>query len=539
MTDSLMDSCKRDRGYVIALMVVGVVWTVGYAILTRHVWEDFLITFRHSENMALGRGLTYNVGTRVHGFTSPLGVLLPGVFHWAVGREGDFLPALWAFRAVSSAAFAGTLVLVFLAVKAATGKANAGLAAAGLILLDPKSVDYSTNGQETALMLFWVAMGVWLSLKPVSGRWRWWAVMIAGLQWTRPDGFVFAGALLGANLVFALEPRRQAMVAIVKAGLLGLAMYLPWLAWATWYYGSPVPQTVLAKFVRATVKEEVWTHHIWPLKVLQLVWGMSAQTYFPIREWPWHMWVVCLVIGATALVGFGSWAPRLGRLASVSFLLAVMYLAFMRPAFPWYFPPAALLAFVSIAAMLGAFVRRPLWRRIILLASGLIIIERGWFVWESGRQLAAQQEIVEEGVRKQVGLYLRERMKPGDRVYCEALGYIGYYSQAVMRDFPGLASPEVTDVLRKEPHFAAPVKVMHPEWIALRPAEVPLMDWLGDFRDQYKAVKEFNHLREVMWSDIYGEAYLTADAVFTVYHRRDLAAEEVELMPITRDAIEP
>ena len=50
---------------------------LGYALYTDHIWEDFFITFRHSENLARGDGLVYQPGERVHGFTSPLGVLLP------------------------------------------------------------------------------------------------------------------------------------------------------------------------------------------------------------------------------------------------------------------------------------------------------------------------------------------------------------------------------------------------------------------------------------------------------------------------------
>ena len=47
-----------------------------YTLYTNHIWEDFFITFRHSQNLCEGKGLVYNEGERVHGFTSPLGVLL-------------------------------------------------------------------------------------------------------------------------------------------------------------------------------------------------------------------------------------------------------------------------------------------------------------------------------------------------------------------------------------------------------------------------------------------------------------------------------
>lgn len=40
-----------------------------YAIYTDHAWEDFFITFRFSRNLVEGKGLVYQPGERVHGFT--------------------------------------------------------------------------------------------------------------------------------------------------------------------------------------------------------------------------------------------------------------------------------------------------------------------------------------------------------------------------------------------------------------------------------------------------------------------------------------
>src|SRR5579871_1010837 len=42
---------------------------LGYAAYTGHIWEDYFITFRYSQNLVEGQGLVYNPGERVHGFT--------------------------------------------------------------------------------------------------------------------------------------------------------------------------------------------------------------------------------------------------------------------------------------------------------------------------------------------------------------------------------------------------------------------------------------------------------------------------------------
>ena len=96
----------------------------GYAFYTGHVWEDFLITFRHSQNLCEGNGLVYRPGERVHGFTSPLGTLLPALCHLATGQR-SYLAALWLFRVMSALAFVGAGLLLLRAVgEAGTGRSR-------------------------------------------------------------------------------------------------------------------------------------------------------------------------------------------------------------------------------------------------------------------------------------------------------------------------------------------------------------------------------------------------------------------------------
>ncbi|HVJ81291.1 MAG TPA: hypothetical protein VNC50_09500, partial [Planctomycetia bacterium] len=84
----------RERTLVLLLAAAT---PLAYVLYTGQVWEDYFITFRHSRNLAEGNGLVFQPGERVHGFTSPLGVLLPAAFHFVAGNPDSFLPALWMF----------------------------------------------------------------------------------------------------------------------------------------------------------------------------------------------------------------------------------------------------------------------------------------------------------------------------------------------------------------------------------------------------------------------------------------------------------
>src|SRR5262249_29250347 len=88
-----------DIAWFVPLALLG---CLGYALYTGHVWEDYLITFRFSKILVDGHGLVYNLGERLHGFTSPLGVLLPALGYWLTGNDQS---ALWFFRVLSIAAF--------------------------------------------------------------------------------------------------------------------------------------------------------------------------------------------------------------------------------------------------------------------------------------------------------------------------------------------------------------------------------------------------------------------------------------------------
>src|SRR5436309_15467029 len=101
----------------VLFVLAAVAVPTAYTLYTNHVWEDFFITFRHSQNLCAGKGLVYNEGERVHGFTSPLGVLLPALCHTLTGAE-SYVPALALFRGLSIAAFVGGLVLLWYAVPA-------------------------------------------------------------------------------------------------------------------------------------------------------------------------------------------------------------------------------------------------------------------------------------------------------------------------------------------------------------------------------------------------------------------------------------
>src|SRR5215216_747603 len=115
------------RRFTLALFAAALVIPLAFAFYTGHLWEDFFITFRISQNLVAGNGLVFQPGERVHTFTSPLGTLLPAACSAIFGGRND-PAAIWLFRIVCCAFLASAIVLlVRAAIEWGFGKFGAGV----------------------------------------------------------------------------------------------------------------------------------------------------------------------------------------------------------------------------------------------------------------------------------------------------------------------------------------------------------------------------------------------------------------------------
>jgi hypothetical protein len=504
---------------IVAVLAIAV--TAGYIGATGQVWEDFLITFRYSQNLIEGKGLVYNEGERVHGFTSPLGVLLPAFFY-ALLRDGSYEKSLLCFRILSILAYAGGGLITVRALHRAYPQSRGTRMAFMLFyLLEAKSVAFSTNGMETALMLLFMGCGLALLMEPE----RWWArgFCWAGLLWTRPDGCVFVAALAATDLAFAGTLRRRLLYSLLRSALVASLLYAPWIAWAWSYYSSPIPNTLLAK---ARPPGMAWT------KVLHRMYvafpdraaEVFTPVYYPVTwnepEWINYAAHVLGIFCATYwLVPGGS---RLGRSASFCFALLGVYLSFVEMAFPWYFPPMALCGLIAmtdaIGRLYGATHHPALGRGLAVFLTVAVAGGMGCLLGMTAWQMRVQQREVEAGNRERVGLWLRERVRSDENVFVEALGYIGYFSGARMVDWPGLISPQVIQLRRTQQlDYSSVVDALAPDWVVARPNQIPQGAY---FRQNYVPVQWFDVRPQLTrFSRVPGMPYLLADAAFCVFRK--------------------
>ena len=516
-----------DRlGWPVALSVAAV--ALFFAAVTNQVWEDFYITFRISRNLVEGHGLVYQVGERVQVFTSPLGVLLPALGLWLTGSDPG---ALWFFRAISAAVLGIAAVLVVRILHRQELRGLAVCAAFVLAFLDSKTVAFSVNGMETGLLVFFAAL-VWYELtcgdNPRPG---WLAAGLAGLLWTRPDGFIPAFAMLAGAFLFMVRARppadrRRWWRATGLAVAFGGAAYAPWFIGAWCYYGSPVPQTIIAK--SALLPDGVSLGRLLAAPARCLVEPTALDgTYAPAglmaEGWPRDIMVVWRLLARLAAF---AWLlpvlPRCTRAASFAMFVGALYLHQIMP-YGWYYGPWTLLGGLVLGGTVqAALTRLPAIQSSVRIVTGVVTLGTCGLLLCFFQMARVQQCWIEEDGRKALGMWLRTEAHPSDSVFLEPLGYIGYFSRLKMLDYPGLCAPEVSRLVRQGHRgYGEIIRSLKPGWLVMRPSDLADQRLMEDpVMHDYRYVRAFDVRQQLDNIPLLpGRSALEFDAVFLVFHR--------------------
>ncbi len=517
---------------VLAMLVRLLFWAY-----TQRYWEDALITCLHSENAASGLGLTHvRPGEPpLHGFTSPLSVLVPLVgdlMH--VGFGVDFL------KLVSIPA-AGLTILFLLGLGLHPGVRlpPAPLALVmGYAAFEHHQILWGMSGMETQLSTLILLMSLYYTAawKPVPL-----GITLGLCMLVRPD-YGFWTVIVGVYGLFR-EPK-----ALLKIVPIALAVYLPWIAFTTLYYGSPIPNTIIAKGLGYpkwwdkmdalnlfTLKRHTWMVLSEQLHVMlgPTFCGHGAGMHLFFTKGPespiGNLMFGLAVLGTLAILVRRQWS--LWPLAACVVAYSAYYVFLVPVIFGWYkVPYLVTLLLLSARGLqaLGAVVPHARLRGALL--SGFTAAYLALFIGVLPVTFLTEKQIqrdVEDPVRKAAGLYLKARMQPNEAVGCEPLGYMAYYSRGNVYDWPGLASRSVVKWSREHPQpercLENMLRDLQPEYLFLRDREVLYgfrdISWL---RDRYHPIAVFapepEKAARIRWLD------LNIDTDFRVYEKNSHSA---------------
>jgi hypothetical protein len=169
---------------------------------------------------------------------------------------------------------------------------------------------------------------------------------------------------------------------------------------------------------------------------------------------------------------------------------------------------------------------RPRWNAAIALLLSAAFAVHIPFSWPLERII---QHDIEDQVRKPLAQHLDVVVEPGESVVSESAGYVGYYSDVLLYDYPGLTSPKsratLSQLAEADRNLLRLAAELDPDWLVLRDEE-----W-GSFQALYPDDAQFYEVDGTWQSEVGSpvrrwELFVTnLDTVFHVLRRNEEMAD--------------
>ena len=432
----------------IALLLSASFALVFYSLWPKEILiDDGAIVLRYLDNAAAGGFYRYNLQDGpVFGVSGFVHGALAGALaasHWATPEQS----ALWTnLLGVSVSAFAVLLIL-----RRSTASALVVLVSWVFVL----SACYfflttAFAGLEAPLHMGIVLLAVWAFLadRP-RAMWALLALAMISKLDAAPVVVVLAGLRLGTLL--ARGESRRGWRAVSRAALVydGIPLRL-WILFASWFFGSPLPQSAYAKL----------NYHYHPPSRIEFVTSWWRRDELRIIAY----WATTF-----AAVAVSVWKSRreqtCGLLALPLACLGVLGLfVVVNPGerMPWYYViPQALMVIGAVTSLLSLVrpVREP-WRTLVPV--GILILAIPTTVATAHRSIDSAIHSIRsaEPERIEIGIYIRDHADPKDELLTSH-GHIACAAGLYTHDFSGLNSPIVTNLLARGLN---PLDELKPKW---------------------------------------------------------------------------
>ncbi len=432
---------------LVAVWLLGVLTALVVFFHTR-AYDDPYITYRYAQNIAQGNGFVYNIGEQTLSTTTPLYALLLAGIAWL----GIDVPLASNLIACVSLAAGGGVLWLF-------GRLwrTPMIGAAGALLYPTTVLLTNTVGSEMPLLLLLVLLGLFAC---ATRRYSAMVLALALATLTRYDAVVAVAVAALAVLVQegtlpavwhtrSLTPLRRLPW---HAAAIYLAVLLPWLGFAAWYFGDPLPSTLAAKQQQARLpgtRDFPWAVY---RTFMQYSWN----------SWAWFTAALCLP-GALLLLRYRPWLLLVGW----SLLYGIAYTLLQVPGYFWYVAPLV----VGVVVLIGgavqgaadALVRLKASPLLVSVAGGVLLLVLVWQVQYPMLAWAQANPDQRYPSYRAVGEWFTANTPPDTQIALLETGIIGYYAMPrTIIDYPGLLRPAVAAQLQPEQRYAgAALWVMH------------------------------------------------------------------------------
>ncbi|NJP07739.1 MAG: hypothetical protein HC837_20040 [Chloroflexaceae bacterium] len=391
-----------------------------FSLFQRHAFDDPYITYRYAANIARGYGFVYNLDEPVLSTTAPLYALILAL----AGRVGLDIPLTSNALGCISMAAGG---LAFWHLGQAWRAPLAGLT--GLLLYTTFPMLTTTLGAETIFVCTLILGGFTLC---AMGRYGWSALVFGLATLARPDSLL---AVLSAALYVVWQRRFDQLW---PAGLIYTLVLLPWVLFATAYFGLPWPVTLAAK-QRQGLLHMSESFGAGLLELLQIYWQALAYRMHVLLAAAGLLFVLLRQRGWLLLIGW-------------NILYLGAYLLLGVTSYFWYYAPMVIGFIALVAAGVELFGRQM--RRMcswVCVSLSVFVLVVGLLSVQIGSLLALQSVgDPRAALYQELGLWINTHTLPEKSIGTLEVGIIGYYADRPMIDFAGLLQPATAMQLTPE-----------------------------------------------------------------------------------------
>ena len=410
----------KNNILIFSLIVLTLLVRITFLQQTGYIAEDAHITFQFARNLARGDGFSLNPGQPIYGSTTPLLTILLAAF-WRI--FGNMVAGARIFGIL------GVAGGVWFLWKSFRNKYAATLTLV-IIALSARLYVEEMSGMEMPLLFLFLAGSYYgyIKDKPILTG------ILAGLMlWTRIDSIVWVGCLL---TVWFFQNKKSAF----RAALVATGVYLPWLAFAWLYFGSPIPFTIIAKQVAYPI--DPYARQLWHIV-----------TYLSVP-----------VAAGVLLSGMGILKASKGIVLALFVVVETAVLvASGSTFFDRYFYLLTIVAYILLGIGLDRLLRQ---KQVWVYVAAILCI--GLFSYPKMNESFINDENLQAGRHQllmDIGLWLHSHAPQGSTVLLEPLGYVGWYADRIMFDEVGLATPLAVELHRQGIMGSEFFKYFHPDYV--------------------------------------------------------------------------
>lgn len=510
----IADTSKRQRLFLLLSFIIAL---TARLIPQPRTVDDAFITFRYSRNLVAGHGFVYNIGSRVLGTTTPLYTLVMAVLGAVFG---DSYP--WYALIINTGADAISVVLLVWLGYRLTQSWGVGLLVGSLWAIAPFSVTFAIGGMETSVHNLWM-IAAWTAYLTDNRR-GWLGAFVAFGLLTRPDALIWALPLMLHQLWTAWRGNLGIPWRDYAAGLV---IGLPWVIFATVYFGSPLPHTVGTKSV------------VYQVDATQALVRLMQHYATPFHQDQWLSPLLAIGGGLVVFMGLSivglravtAQHPRALPILVYPWLYFALFAGLNPLIFRWYLTPPLPAYFVAIVcggyAILKSLPLAPRWQHRMGWALGIgcmVSVLSAWGLHPNHgpdrpaprmafHELELNYEMMANRLVQEQGTDAQTLIAAGD------IGALGFYTNATILDTIGLVtkglngyydSAKQQDIIPSGANYAIP-----PEMIFERQPDylVVMVDFIKLGLQQDPRFDEQYELLYTIETDYYGGQML-------VYRRR-------------------